>query len=395
MGLSQNVLAAVSDRRGQPRIPTPALVKCGLALFWARLGSLHALETVAEAPFWKQWLGRPMASADTMGRVHALLEVGQLRKGLHHIYHCLKRNKALGGIQGLEVAVVDGHETHASYRRHCPGCLQRIIRTEHGQRVQFYHRNVTLLLLGEKLRLLLDLECQRPGEDEVATAVRLLDRVLTAYPRAFQVVLADALYAQAPFLNFLLARGKHALVVLKDERRDLYQDVAGLFALVPPQVGQYRSRDCRWWDLPGLLSWPQVTAPLRVIRSQETYFVRRQATQQLTQETAEWIWVTTLSAAQASTALAVRVGHQRWDIENYGFNELVNGWCADHVYRHEPNAIEAFLLTVFLAYNIFHAFLIRNLKPQIRRGKTEIFWARLIAAEIYCQAGAFATGPSP
>lgn len=385
----------MADRRLLSRIPTSALVQSGLALFWARLGSLNALETISQARFWKQWLGQPMASADTMGRVHALLEVDPLRRAIHHIYHCLKRNKALAGIQGLPVAVLDGHESHSSYRRHCPGCLQRTTGTGPGQRVQFYHRNVTLLLLDEKLPLLLDLEPQRPGEDEVATALRLLDRVLTLYPRAFQLVLADALYAQAPFLNFLLAHHKHALVVLKDERRELYQDVVGLFAVVPPQAGQYRSRNCQWWDLPGLLSWPQVEAPLRVIRSVETYSIRRQATQQLTQETAEWIWATTLPAAEAPTALVVRLGHQRWDIENHGFNELVNGWHADHVYRHEPNAIEAFLLLAFLAYNIFHAFLTRNLKPQIRYGKTDIFWARLIAAELYAEAGVLVTGPSP
>jgi hypothetical protein len=55
------------------------------------------------------------------------------------------------------------------------------------------------------------------------------------------------------------------------------------------------------------------------------------------------------------------------------FNEPVNGWYVDHVYKHEPNATEAFLLTVFLAYNFFHAFLTRNLKPQIQRGKTQTF----------------------
>ena len=247
------------------------------------------------------------------------------------------------------------------------------------------------MLLGDKFRLLLDVEPQRPGEDEGTAALRLLERVVTTYPRAFQLLLGDALYATAPFLNFLLAHGKHALVVFKDARRELYQDVAGLLESVPPQRGQYRGRDCRWWDLHGLLSWPDVKAPLRVIRSQETYTIRRQATQQLTTETADWVWATTLGADQAPTSLLVRLGHQRWDIENYGFNELVNGWQADHVYRHEANAMEAFLLTVMLAYNIFHAFLARNLKPQIRHGKTEIFWARLIAAELYLPAG-LATG---
>jgi hypothetical protein len=95
-------------------------------------------------------------------------------------------------------------------------------------------------------------------EDEVACAMRLLTRVLAAYPRAFDLVLADALYATAPFFNFLIDRGKHALVVLKDERRNLYQDAAGLFAHVPPQRGERRGRNCQWWDFPNLVSWPQV-----------------------------------------------------------------------------------------------------------------------------------------
>jgi hypothetical protein len=313
----------------------------------------------------------------------------------------LKRNKALPLNLGRDVAVLDGHESHASYRRHCTGCLERIIRTEHGERVQFYHRQVTLMLLPGPLpgrvplRLLLDEEPQRPEEDEVATALRLLGRVLPAYPRAFDLVLADALYATAPFFNFLLAHGKHALVVLKDERRNLYQDVQGLFRVVQPQKGRYRSRECLWWDFADLVSWPQVKVPLRVIRSLETYSVRSQLTQQLVQQTSDWIWVTTLPSAQLCTERAVGMGHQRWDIENHGFNELVNEWDADHVYKHHPDAIEAFLLTAFLAFDLYHAFIRLNLKPQIRLGKPQVFWARLIAAELYFQVGRSLRGRSP
>src|SRR5216683_7895128 len=81
----------------------------------------------------------------------------------------------------------------------------------------------------------------------------------------------------------------------------------------------------------------------------------------------------------------VRLGHQRWDIENYGFQELANEWHSDHVFKHDPGAIECFLLVTFLAYNIFHAFLALNVKPAAQKGKTQIFWARLIAAELYSE----------
>lgn len=358
-------------------------------MFWARLGSLNALELVAQSRFWKSWLGQSVCSADTIGRVHSLLDAGQLRQGIHHIYDCLKRNKALPDTYGIGVAILDGHESHASYRRHCPGCLQRTIKTEQGDRIQYYHRQVALLLVPgappsrKPLRLLLDHEPQRDGEDEVTTALRLLDRVIPAYPRAFDLVLADGLYATAPFFNFLLARRQQALVVLKDERRNLFQDVAGLFIHLPPQQGSYGSRECLWWDFPERTSWPQVEAPVRVVRSLETYSVRRQLDGTRSLQTSDWIWVTTLPFPQVPTARIVALGHQRWDIENHGFNELVNGWHADHVFKHEPNAIECFLLIAFLAYNIFHAFITLNLKPQIRPGATQAFWASLMAAEIY------------
>ena len=386
---SRAIVAGVADRRPQPRIPTSAVFKSVAALFCARMGSLNALELTSHSRFFRRWLGQSVCSADSVGRVSALMNAEGLRQGIHHVYAQLKRNKALPDHHGTGIAAIDGHESHASYRQHCAGCLERTIHTGNTDRTQFYHRQVTLMLLPsarpgcEPVRLLLDHEPQRAGEDEVATALRLLERVIGSYPRAFDLVLADALYSSAPFFNFLLAHGKHALVVLKDERRHLYQDVAGLFVCVPPQEGSFGNRQCLWWDFPDLLSWPQVHTPVRVIRSLETYSLRRQLDCKDELKTSDWIWVTTLPAQTVSTVRAVGFGHQRWDIENHGFNELVNGWHADHIYKHDPNAIECFLLIAFLAFNIFHAFIARNLKPQIRKGRTQVFWSRFMAAEIY------------
>lgn len=267
------------------------------------------------------------------------------------------------------------------------GCLQRTLHTEHGDRVQHYHRQVTLMLLPAAppgrpaLRLLLDQEPQRAGDDEVQTALRLLARVLTRYPRAFDLVLADALYAVAPFFNFLLTHGKHALVVLKQERRDLYVDATALFAQQAPQLGSYRGRQCEWWDVSDLTSWPQVQTPVRVIRSRETHPVRRQLDHQPELLSSEWIWVTTVPAAQLPTERTVIFGHQRWDIENYAFQELAQQWHSDHVFRHDPNAIECFLLLTFLAYNLFHAFFALNLKAAARNDTSQVLWARLMTAE--------------
>ena len=221
--LSKDIVTQVSDRREKPRISTAAVVKSSLVLFWARMGSINAWEQVGRAHFWKRWLGEPTFSADTLGRVHALLDANGLRRGIHDVYERLKRNKALPDIYGLGVVVLDGHESHASYLRHCSGCLQRTIHTAGGDRIQFYHRQVTLMLLTRALsgweavrllldhartavRLLLDHEPQQSGEGEVETALRLLARVITAYPRAFDLVLADALTLRRRFSTFARSR---------------------------------------------------------------------------------------------------------------------------------------------------------------------------------------------
>ncbi len=358
-------------------------------MFLARMGSLNALEMSGDSRFWKKWLAAPMPSADTVARVYSKMDAVPLREAIHEAYQRLKRNKALPDNRGISLAIVDGHESHVSYRRHCAGCLERTVHFTNGDRIEYYHRQVTLLLVTgapagrAPLRIPLDHEPQLPGEGEVVTATRLLKRVLARYPRAFDLVLADGLYLQAGFINLLLAYHKHALVVLKDERRNLYQDAAGLFDLVPPVKGTSGKRECQWWDLPDLTSWPEVNVPVRVIRSLETYTVKRQIDKQDEQLISDWVWATTLPQAQASVERAVGFGHQRWDIENHGFNALVNGWAADHVMTHESNAIECFLLMTFLAFILYHAFLYLNVKPARRKGKSEEFWAKVMAAEIH------------
>src|SRR5258708_25893033 len=99
--LSREVSDDVTDHRSPPRISTSLVVKAILAVYWSRLGSLNALEMTRAAKFWKAWLGRPLCSADSLGRIVARLDADTLRQGIHHVYDRLKRNKALPDLYGL------------------------------------------------------------------------------------------------------------------------------------------------------------------------------------------------------------------------------------------------------------------------------------------------------
>ncbi len=349
----------------------------------SRLGSLNALEGAQGVPFWKRWLEASLPSADSVGRICAGMAPAPIRVVNQNIYAQLKRNKALPPPwHGLIPLIFDGHETHASYRRHCEGCLQRNVETSKGKRIQYYHRNVTAMIATEELPFLVDSEPQIPGEDEVACALRLLDRILCDYPRAFDVVLGDGLYTDPRLYNFVLDHGKDVLTVLKDERRDLIQDARALFSGRLPTEFSRGKTSVSCWDLEGFTSWPTVKTPVRVVRSREVTKVRRQLDDQVEEVTSEWLWATTLPIARASSRAVVTLGHTRWDIENKGFNEAVTYWHADHLYKHHPTAILVFWLLSMVAVNLFHAFFRYNLKPALRARTTMLMAGRLMLAEL-------------
>ncbi len=95
------------------------------------------------------------------------------------------------------------------------------------------------------------------------------------------------------------------------------------------------------------------------------------------------MWATTLSTEQASARTIVNLGHDRWLIENRALNEMVTYWHADHVYRHHPKAIIAFWLTLFVALNLFRAFVSLNIKPVHRAKHTDLYFAKVIFAGLH------------
>lgn len=389
-------IAALSEGRVKPRIPLARVVGSFLLMLWVRIGSLHGVEQARPGGRWRRWLGGPLPPADTLGRVAAGMEPDGVREALAAQYAVRKRNKSLrpwrGGVLPL---VLDGHEMHASYRRSCPKCLTRTLQTAAGGRVQYYHRYVAAMLLYDGGELLLDLEPLRPGEDEIAAATRLFLRVVRRYPRAFHVVAGDALYLNPDLCRLIRSHGKHFVAVLKNEHRDLLTDARSLFPEVPPVTWEDGSTRVQAWDIEGFRTWTQYGHAVRVVRTLEARTVRRQLSGELEEVRSEWVWATSLPAQRAATRLVTRIGHGRWSIENQGFNDLVTAWHGDHLYKHDPTAIEVLLLLLFLAVNLFLALLTRNLKPALRTRYTRLFLAHQIHADFYHGLGLPSSGHPP
>lgn len=374
-------VGALKDERIGAQIPTASL---WLSVFWMfalRLRSFNALEQELRRPNrLGKLIGRRTPSADALGYGLGKFSLEPLRKLLVHHNRTAWRKKAIQGRRGefFRVIALDGHELFWSTARCCEKCLVRDVevKTQTGAKMerQYYHRVVTAQWVGVTPPGILDVEPIQPGEGEVVAAGRLWERLVRDYGRLIDVVTLDAIYLEAPFLKKVLDAGKHFVVVMKQEARDLYQDAHQLRAVQAPQVIEEPGKTNRIWDLPELTTFSTLGRPVRVVwaeeRTERTKIVGGRKQQVVDEKT--WIWVTDMTAVQASAARIQRWGHDRWDVENRGFNELAAHWRMDHCFVHDPRAIEVILLTLAVAFLTTYLFFERNLKPELRRTLTRL-----------------------
>jgi len=382
----QHVGTLEDDRIGA-QIPTASL---WLSLFWMfvlRIRSFNALEQDLRLPKrWEKLAGRRRPSADALGYGLRRFGVKSLRKLLRHHHQTAWRQKAIHGrpAEGMRVVAVDGHELFWSTARCCPECLVRDVEVKDRTVRQYYHRVVVAQWVGVTPPGILDVEPIRPGEGEVVAAGRLWERLVRDYGRLIDVVTLDAIYLEGPFLKKVLAAEKHFVVVMKQEARDLYQDADQLHRAIPSQVMEDGRKTSRIWDLPELTTFTTLGRPVRVVWAEERTTQNRiiGGKKQEVVDEKLWVWVTDLPVSQASATRIQRWGHDRWDLENRGFNELAGLWHMDHCFVHDPRAIEVILLTLAVAFLTTYLFFERNLKPEGRRHLSRLALARRLAEDV-------------
>jgi hypothetical protein len=385
-------LGELTDDRVRPQISTATVWLAGFMMFVLRKPSLNALENdYRGCSTWRRMIGSAMPSADTVGRVYSKLKLEALRWMLVAINKKACRNKAIHQRKGQShrVVAVDGHEMWASRKRCCGQCLVRKVRIKNKKDgkirevKEYYHRIVVAQWVGCTPPPILDFEMVRPKEGEVVAAKRLLKRILADYPRLIDVISADALYLEAPFIKMVIEAGKHVVVVMKQAARDLYEDAQSLRSVSECRIIREDRRTTHLWDLRDLSSFTTLGQKVRVVWAEERTLVRKvvpgskpaRFAEQYVEST--WVWVTTLPDSVPAIKIQ-QWGHDRWDLENRGFNELVSHWHMDHCFIHNTVATEAFLLTLAVAFVTTYLFYERNLKHQARP-KTRLALAHLFS----------------
>lgn len=381
------VVRAVRSTRPYPQIPTRPLLLSLLLGVVLRAGSYLDIAQQTKRRRWQHlihWSKR--ISEDAFYYVSERFYLEDLRQGLVGINKTLKANKALESckINGLLALSLDANEHFHSRSRCCPCCCQRQIEQtdEQGQKhtvTEYYHRYVFAQVNGPKFNVLLDLEPIRPGEAEAQAALRLLGRIRRMYgPRFIDLLTVDSWYVQGPFLKALDKLGWVWVVVLKQERMDVFQEARALSAGKAPNEQFYdpaRRRDVKLLEIKDLQFSHSYGygRKVSVVHSQEQWTETKVVgAKKVNQpQTSHWWWMASQKLQGYPSRVVYEGGHRRWGIENKAFNELTQFYHLEHCYHHEPVAMLAQMLILMLGFVLFSAYALLH-SQQVRSGQVSL-----------------------
>ena len=180
---------------------------------------------------------------------------------------------------------------------------------------------------------------------------RLIERLKKRHGHFADVIVADALYLNAPFINILKENGLEGVIRLKDERRMIFQDAERLFKQDEGKKASFwkGKKKIEVWDLSGF-KMEGCPYKLRVVRYHEQW-------KENGKETERFMWLVTTRDA-ADYRVLWEMMHRRWDIEENGFHQLKTYYHAKHCYCRD--AVETIFNLIIIGFNVRELYLYRR-----------------------------------
>ncbi len=280
-----------------------------------------------------------------------------------------------GTIDRYVVAALDGVELFSSTKKSCKTCLTR---KNQAGKTEYFHRSVVCASVGKDPHIIYGQEMLKPrdgadkDEGELTGGKRLIKRLRKQFGHFADVVVADALYLNAPFINTVLECGMDVVVRLKDEKRLIFQDAEGMFRKGMGQRERFQKgrTEIDVWDLSGF-EMEHVEPKVRVVKFREKTGTENRC-----------IWlVTTLLTADYQTLW--KMMHKRWDIEENAFHQLKTYYHAKHCYCH--SALDVIFTLMIIAFNLRELYLFRRMTGFNKKKVTRKSATRKFRDDLLCQ----------
>ena len=356
-------LDAPGDGRRSPQIPASSLLWALVVGKVLRVPSFHGLEALVRLT--SPSLGvEGRFGDDALAYFTERLSVDRLRLALATLVKRAKRNKVFERVVHLGLAL-DGTGAGRSQACRCGLC-----RPQGGM---YAHWLCAISVVGPgALVLPFDAEHYRPGEGELTAGKRLLERAVGLLGRRFATyVVADGLYAAAPFIHWAQGLDLAVVIALKGSLPELYQAARARFEDTPAhQCFDYEKGVVELWDADDFEPWEGLRWPtVRVLRYRHT---------RPDGHIFDAYWLTSFGTRKVGSKALFRMAKSRWGIENQGFNDAKNRYGLKHIPHHEPNSIRIHTLLVFLAMCVERLYRLRYLRRGGRPAPSAIELLRLL-----------------
>ena len=411
-------LSLLEDNRKEPDIDIKNIF---LGYFFGSALRMKATSTIEEETrdgVLKKRVGD--ISDDTIGYGLDHLDVKSVQEGWYMLARRAKRNGMLRNspFHDYIVGVLDGIETYSSYseHRHCDRCLSRVVETNKGKKIQYYHKVVVLTLVGYDFPIPIGLEMIKKGEDEVNCALRLLKRIVENLGvRFLDIVICDALYCNPNFFDECKKLGIVPGAVLKENQENLLESARSQKKVNTPVIKiETDEEKLKLWDF-GEVFWATADQDVRVIwadrevwekervgkkgkkkkkkkgkkgkkdemgkkgkkRKKEQDNNENEDEDELSKIQSlhlEWRWVDKKNVFVFSkeinhlpSEVVYSIGRHRWDIDAKIFMDMVKHWHLKHKTLHFKNAYENMLSIRLIAYFVFMFFFYRHINSRRKK----------------------------
>ena len=351
---------SLSDERKRKSIPLFNIVMPVLLFLMLQYESFHTVFSAPESmgKRLKNCIRGKIPKVDAVRDLLSRIDPKEIQEIHAETIDIIKRNRVLrdGTIGGYVVAGIDGMELFSSTKKSCPDCL---IRKNWTGKTEYFHRSVVCMTVGRSPHVIFGQEMLKPrdgsekDEGELTGAKRLICRLKKRHGHFADVIVADALYLNAPFINTLKECGLEAVIRLKDERRLLFQDAESMFRRDEGRKKSFAGGKKRIevWDLSGF-EIENSPYKLRIVRYREKW-------EENGKEKERWMWlVTTLE--HADYRVLWEMMNRRWDIEENGFHQLKTYYHAKHCYCH--TAVEVIFNLMIIGFNMRELYLYRRIQ---------------------------------
>ena len=359
-------IKGLTDKRQRKSIPLFNIVMPTLIFLMLQYDSFHTVFSAPEcmSKRLKNCIQGRIPKVDAVRDLLSRIDPEEIRRIHEETVDTMKRNRVFreGTIGGYVVAGIDGVELFSSTKKACPECLRR--KTQSGQ-TEWFHRSVVCMTVGKAPHVILGQEMLKPkdgsgkDEGELTGGKRLIERLRKRHGHFADVIVADALYLNAPFIKTLKENGLEGVIRLKDERRLLFQDAESLFHRGEGKKKSFQKgkKKAEVWDLSGF-EMPNCPYRLRVVRYHETWKEKGKNKER-------WMWLVTTLEEAGYEVLWEMMNH-RWDIEENGFHQLKTYYHAKHCYCH--GATEVIWNLLIIDFNMREIYLYRRIHGFIKRG---------------------------